>query len=164
MPKADRTPTTSRRATLTVLLAGTAAAVVAVPAAAASDDADAELIRLVAEFQRMEDRYCELDLRFGLDEPEPVAIETHSIVRQQHALAEEIAELRATTMEGLKAKASVLLAYSGYLINGDLCWSNHNELMGWSIARDLCGDEAAKPRESQAKWQLLIAAEQGTAT
>jgi hypothetical protein len=39
----------------------------------------------------------------------------------------------------------MLLAYSGYLIDGSVMWSNHDELMGWSIARDMLGDDAARP-------------------
>ena len=63
----------------------------------------------------------------------------------QHDLAEVMADLRATTFEGLRAKATVLLSYSGYLEGGERpIWENHDEPPGWSIARDLLGDAAAR--------------------
>jgi hypothetical protein len=65
-------------------------------------------------------------------------------VTAQHDLAEKMADLRATTFEGLRAKATVLL-YSAYLAGGERpIWENHDELLGWSIARDLLGDATAK--------------------
>jgi hypothetical protein len=67
-------------------------------------------------------------------------------VPRQHDLAEQIADLRATTLAGLRVKANVLLSYSGYDLDGDPLWSDHDDLMGWSIARDLCGDAAARHR------------------
>ena len=70
---------------------------------------------------------------------------TGELVPAQHDLAEKIADLRATTLDGLRAKATVLLAYTGYRMDGaSPLWDNHDELMGWSIARDLLGAEAAK--------------------
>ena len=63
----------------------------------------------------------------------------------QHDLAEKMADLRATTFEGLRAKATVLLSFSGYLEGGEKpLWDNHDTLLGWEHrARDLMGDEIA---------------------
>ena len=113
---------------------------------AASGD-DAEILRLLAEWLPLQRRYhvisdhtAEMDLI-----PADIAHELSRVVTAQHDLAEELAELRATTFEGLRAKATVLLAYSGYLEGGERpLWDNHDTLLGWSMARDLMGDEAAK--------------------
>jgi hypothetical protein len=49
--------------------------------------------------------------------------------------------MSATTMEGLRAKAAVLMRYSGYdevaLAAHGQWWTNNEELVGWSIAQDL---------------------------
>ena len=66
-------------------------------------------------------------------------------------LAEAIADLRATTIVGLRVKAAVLLAYIQYDHNGQVHWTDHDELMGWSIARDLLGDDAARPSEARSE-------------
>jgi hypothetical protein len=66
-------------------------------------------------------------------------------VPRQHDLAEQIADLRATTLAGLRVKAAVLLSYCPYDSDSDPIWDNHDGLLGWSLARDLCGDAAARP-------------------
>ena len=58
------------------------------------------------------------------------------------ALEEKIAVLRATTVEALRAKARVLLRHC-YYAGDDLVYSSHGELLGWSIARDLCAGDLA---------------------
>ena len=64
-------------------------------------------------------------------------------MQAKQELAEAIARLRATAISGLQVKAAVLLAYTQYDLDGKLHWTDHDGLMGWSIARDLLGDEAA---------------------
>ena len=64
-----------------------------------------------------------------------------SRMQAKQKLAEAIAQLRAMTISGLRVKAAVLLAYCQYDLDGKLHWTDHDELMGWSIARDLLGDE-----------------------
>jgi hypothetical protein len=66
-------------------------------------------------------------------------------VPKQHELAEKVAKLQAVSLEALRVKAAMLLAYSGYLLDGKVEWTNYDELMGWSIARDMLGDEFARP-------------------
>ena len=48
--------------------------------------------------------------------------------------------MRAATLEGTKAKARAMMSYMGKTYDGDLLWSGHNELLSWSIARDLLGE------------------------
>lgn len=109
---------------------------------------DAELRRLGAEFRQKHRRYAELveyQQRPAGDLPAEEGEEVLSLMRAKQELAEAIADLRATTIVGLRVKAAVLLAYSQYDLDGQLHWTDHDELMGWSIARDLLGDEAARP-------------------
>jgi hypothetical protein len=100
---------------------------------------------LFAQWPPLQRRYLFLSDVIGDGYDIPAEHERDHVVTAQHDLAEKIADLRATTLEGLRAKATVLLSYSGYLEGGEKpLWDNHNELLGWSIARDLMGDEAAK--------------------
>ena len=57
-------------------------------------------------------------------------------------IAERLADLRAATLGGLRAKARALLACAPVDRNGDYVWREHHDLLGWSLARDLVGDEA----------------------
>ena len=150
----DTTDNPSRRR----LIAGGSAALLAGAAVATSPHGetklpaatgdDAEILRLFAEWLPLERRYRFLSDPLADMHDIPAEIDhelCHVITPGLHDLTEEIADLRATTLEGLRAKATVLLSYSGYLEGGKSpIWTNHDALMGWSIARDLLGDEAAK--------------------
>ncbi len=118
------------------------------PSGAAGSADDDELNRLGAEFQSKHRRYVELVERqqrsAGELSPQDQA-EIVSLMQAKRELAETIAGQRANTVVGLRVKAAVLLAYSQYDLAGQLHWTDHDELMGWSIARDLLGDEAARP-------------------
>lgn len=107
-----------------------------------------ELMRLGAEFLDKHRQHVELIKRQNRTEGELTTFDCEgirSVMQAKQELAEEIAKLRATTMPGLRVKASVLLAYSKYDLEGTVHWTDHDELLGWSIARDLLGDEAARP-------------------
>ena len=149
----DTTANPSRRR----LIASSSAALLAGAALATSSHGDtrfpsasgddAEILRLFAAWLPLQRRYHVISDRTAEMDPVPaeIARELSHVVTAQHDLAEEIADLRATTFEGLRAKATVLLAYSGYLECGERpLWDNHDTLLGWSIARDLMGDAAAK--------------------
>jgi hypothetical protein len=147
----DTTDNPSRRR----LIAGSSAALLAGAALATSAHADtkfptasgddAEILRLFAEWLPQQRRYHVLSDIIGDGHDIVAEQERRHVVAAQHDLAEEIADLRATTFEGLLAKATVLLSYSGYLEGGEKpLWDNHDTLLGWSMARDLMGDEAAK--------------------
>jgi hypothetical protein len=108
---------------------------------------DAELVRLGAEFQDKHRQHIELMEKNQLlagDPPAEVQGEIRSLMQAKQELAEAIAGRRATAISGLRVKAAVLLAYSQYDFDGTLHWTDHDELMGWSIARDLIGDQADK--------------------
>jgi len=105
---------------------------------------DAELCSLGAEFQANHRQHIELvkNNRRLAGEPPLEALEAiQSRMQAKQMLAEAIAQLRAVTISGLRVKAAVLLAYSQYDLDGKLHWTDHDELMGWSIARDLLGEE-----------------------
>jgi hypothetical protein len=115
----------------------------------AGDSADdAELSRFGAEFQERHRQHVELVEKQQRSPPELPLEEQENILSLMQAkqkLAEAIADRRAATVVGLQVKAAVLLAYCQYDVDGQLHWTDHDELMGWSIARDLLGDEAARP-------------------
>jgi hypothetical protein len=155
----DTRDTTTANPSRRRLIAGSSAALLAGAALATSSHGDtrfpaasgddAEILRLLAEWLPLQRRYRFLSDYTAENDmdliPADIAHELSHVVTAQHDLAEEIADLRATTFEGLRAKATVLLAYSGYLEGGERpLWDNHDTLLGWSIARDLMGDEAAK--------------------
>jgi hypothetical protein len=117
--------------------------------AAGSAD-DAELSRLGAEFQEKHRRHVELAAsQRGVagDQSAEDRAEVQSLIRAKAELGEAIGEQRAATIVGLKVKAAVLLAYSDDDLDGQLHWTDHNELTRWSIARDLLGDDVAQPPE-----------------
>jgi hypothetical protein len=152
MYTSEQTP--SRRAMraggTAALLTGAALATAAhgapVAAPVAGGD-DAELLALHAEWKPLRRRYLQLN-RENADVvhiPPEVDAEIDALVPAMADVAERVADLRATTTDGLKAKAAILLSYSGYMADGSPLYTNHDELLGWSIARDLLGDEAARP-------------------
>src|SRR5579875_829192 len=117
MPKADSAHTTTRR---TLLGAAAAAPVAALPiaAAAAAPGSDAELLRLGAEFQRLEELAVALTLPYLelrlADHPAEALAEAREITSAQHALAERMAAIPAVTFAGRQAKARVLLTFTQY--------------------------------------------------
>jgi hypothetical protein len=94
------------------LLAGAAIA----PRAAASPAGDdAEIRRLFAEWLPLRRRYCFLGDQVAQMDDDEIDHELRDVlVPAMHVLAEKIADLRGTTLEGLRAKATVLLSYTGY--------------------------------------------------
>jgi hypothetical protein len=115
---------------------------------AAAPGEDGELSRLGAEFQQEHHRHTELvekqQRSVGNQSPADQQ-EVQSLMRRKQKLAEAIAGLSATTLVGLRVKAAVLMAYSQYDIHGKLHWTDHDELLGWSIAQDLLGDSVTLP-------------------
>ena len=89
-----------------LLLAG--AAMKAAPPAEAAGSPDAELLRVCAEFDALERQYVALHGVETIEEEhanEPLINVVSA--RQQHLL-DRLCELRATTMQGLRAKAETL--------------------------------------------------------
>ncbi len=132
-----------------LLLSGAALAAAGPGAAALADNLaarrgptpspDAELIqlsqRVVAGHAEM-DRYSD---QYGVDKPPHIKACIYALVDECHDMSEQIGGMRATTMEGLQAKARALLAHTSKSPDGGLLWSSPDELLAWSIARDLLG-------------------------
>lgn len=109
---------------------------------------DAELIRLCdvivaghRELDVLTERYIDL---IG-DPPKAVQRRERALVDEGHELSEQVAVMRATTPAGFRAKAAALLTYVGRKIDGGPIWTNHDELLGWSLARDLLGVDDGAP-------------------
>lgn len=109
---------------------------------------DAELIRLcdaIVAGHRELDELCERYLDLVGDPPKKVQQRERVLVAEGHALSEQVAVMRATTFTGYRAKASALLVYVQRNDRGGPIWSNHDELLGWSLARDLLAIEDGAP-------------------
>jgi hypothetical protein len=104
---------------------------------------DAELIRLGASLEANHAEVEVLEAACSLDEPEVVARLT-ALLEARHDMAERLAGLGATTLEGLRAKAIALLGCARLDRDGDDDWRNLDEVLGWSLARDLVRDEVAE--------------------
>lgn len=110
---------------------------------AASDCAaspDAKLIALAERHKEINQESDAISDKYG-DEflPDSVFEYLSGLSKRGHAIAEEMADITATTIEGLRAKASVMLVYTCHWADGSPIWTNHDELMGWSLARDILG-------------------------
>lgn len=133
------TTTTNRRS----LLAGFALApLVALPVAAHAAESggdDAELIRLAAAFAEADARCDALCERYDFIAARPIDVdrEIRVLVRKKHALAEAAADIRAATPAGLRAKAEIMMSFMAVDLDGTPTWENHDDLLSWSIARDL---------------------------
>ena len=129
-------------ALLTAAFAGGASAR---PRCAPIKDADAELVALadrisacVTEGQAIWEPFQ--NTVYEQPTPEEQA-RSQALVAEGHELAERIANTPALTMAGVRAKAKALMCYSGYdevaLAAHGSWWSGNDELLGWSIARDV---------------------------
>ena len=150
MPRAEHdftTPTPGRRG----LLGGAAALVAAYAAtlppsayAAGSDpDPDAALIALAAEILAVHaeaDRiHVEMDVR-GLPWSESGRImreQIHPLVDRIHDMEERLATMRATTLDGFRAKARIVQTFSNCSPGFADPWQD--DAMWWSLANDLLG-------------------------
>lgn len=128
-------------ATAKLLVLGAAVGASAAEAVPAADCLDAVLIsmceRIVAaneEAERLEEPYHDQPCS-----PPHVAERASTLVAEGHRLSEEVAFRFARTPEGVRAKARALLTYVILDLDDAPEWDNHDELLGWSIARDLAG-------------------------
>ncbi len=141
MSKVDATPITTlaRRG----LLGGAGAVLAATAGTAAGTTApgsDAELVRLcaiVVDGHAEMDRYSD---QYEGNDPPHIAARIRVLVDEGHRISKQVADMRAATLEGTKAKARAMLCYMGKTSDGDPLWSSHDELLAWSIARDLLGE------------------------
>lgn len=138
-------PITSRRhllnaAPAALMLAG---AGIGTAVAAHAPQPDAELIRLcaiVVDGHAEVDRYSD---QYEGDDPPHIHARLRVLVDEGHRISRQVADMRAATLEGTKAKARAMMTYMGLACDGDLLWSGYDELLSWSIARDLIGDTPA---------------------
>lgn len=142
LPDTTPTPTHGRRH----LLAAAPAALVltgagiGTAAAARASQPDAELIALctiVVNGHAEMDGYSD---QYDGNDPPHIDARIRVLVDEGHRISEQVADMRAATLEGAKAKARAMLGYMGKTWEGDPLWSSHDELLAWSIARDLLGE------------------------
>ncbi len=137
---AEHTLTTSRRRLLSAAAPATLALSGAAVAASAVPNLDAELIALCAVIV---DGHAEMDrytVQYDCNDPPHIEARIRVLVDEGHCLSQQVADMPAATMDGIKAKARAMQCYQGETSDGDLLWSNHDELLAWSIARDLLGE------------------------
>ncbi len=148
MPKATTTPTTSRRSALRGFGLATIAAGLAVPVpsqAASPPDADAELIRLCAEFDRLQHIWWSLHEEGGpleIEDDDERAIALLPLQAQQDEIAPLIWTTPARTMDGVRAKVR-----SWVLWAPEILWEQEDGMWGdkWriTILRDLLEGSSA---------------------
>lgn len=139
-----KTTNPSRRTLLRGALASAVTVQIAEPAGATGTDA--ELVRLAAEHQAIGRRLDDLTMPYvDVVESWPRSLqpEIDRLVLQHHEMAEAAANIPAATMDGMKAKCRIMLDYMQQYSDGALIWGGHDELLGWSLARDILGAEAA---------------------
>jgi hypothetical protein len=119
MPKATITPNTSRRSALRGIGLTAIAAGLAVPALAdtKSDDADAELIRLCATFDRLEQ--ARLDLLDQIKDDDEREIAMAPFHAQQEKIVPLIWATPARTMDGVRAKVRSWVLWAPELLEED---------------------------------------------
>lgn len=94
---------------------------------------------LIALCERIVAGYDEIE-RSGVRHhggPAHVRMRSAVLAIEGRRLSEAVAEMDATTPEGLRAKARATMAHARHTADGDPDWDNHGELLGWSLARDL---------------------------
>lgn len=151
MPKATEHHTTSRRALLGAAIAFPAAALPV--AALAGGTPDAGLIRLANEIlaleaetnrlARIEDEFEDWTARhrFNAEHIRPLSA-------RHHVLMEQFVQLRATTMDGFRAKARVLQAFNN--CSAGYAEPDDPDALGWSLANDLLGEPSVWTNEDDA--------------
>jgi hypothetical protein len=118
---------------------GAAVATASVAAAAPAVNPDAELIRLCGVILAGNAELNRYTVLYGGNEPPEVKARARALVDDGHKLSTQIAEIRASTPEGLEAKAKALMGQLLPDADGDPMFDNTAEMLGWSIARDLLG-------------------------
>lgn len=139
-------PTPTRRIALRFSVAAIAAGLAA-PAPAANADADAALIALAdrimalcVEMDRISDEIEEMPIATRADETARMRRhddEIYPLVDTSFDLRSQLAEMKATTLDGFRAKARVVQEYSNCSPGCADQWND--DAMAWSLANDLLG-------------------------
>src|SRR4051794_19092295 len=125
---AHTTPATTGRRTLLAAALGLAGLPAVAPAEASLD---AELIRLATALKA---NHAEVEaIPVTLDEGEFDAQMT-ALNKAGDDIVERLADMRAATLAGLRAKARALLACAPVDRDSDYVWRERQDLLGWSLA------------------------------
>ena len=148
MPKSytpDSTPTSRRSLFAAPVALAIAGAATGATVQAAEQTPDAAILDLGARIKINRAEYDALTIPYmdGTPEPAENRDRVYVLVAEGHAMAEELADFQAVTLAGLRAKAVVLLDYMPLTDDDRPSWVNHEDLMGWSLARDLLAGVAA---------------------
>jgi hypothetical protein len=137
----DTTPATTDRRSLLAATLGLGALPVAATVVAGAEP-DAELIRLAAALEANRAQVEAFDATPPPDGEEFDEMMT-VLTEEGDDLVERVSDMRATTPAGLRAKARALLACARTDHDGNRYWTSDDDIMGWSLACDLVGDELA---------------------
>ena len=139
MPKAARTPTTSRRSVLAAAPGLILAA--AAPAAVAAPSDDAELIGLCDRFIALQERIVATHSGAPFGSAASLAAEQdrEALLDAQDPLFDRICALQATTPAGILARARMLRSWDLELEDNGAEGGYWNHRMVWSLVRDLTG-------------------------
>ena len=137
------------RRDLLAFTASAAAARTVLPLAAraegvgASPTPDAELIEVCAEFDAWERRFLATDFEADSDTPagQAAATEQQRCADAQESLVDRMCELRATTMEGHRARARSLALPDLELMKAES--DDSSDCLTAAIVRDLIGEDGA---------------------
>jgi hypothetical protein len=135
---AHTTPATGRRTLLAASL-GLGALPVATTVVAGAEP-DAELIRLAAALEANHAKLAAVPGTLPEDEFDELMT---VLTEEGNDLIGLVSDMRATTLAGLRAKARALLVCARTDHDGNRYWTSDDDIMGWSLARDLVGDELA---------------------
>jgi len=79
------------------------------------------------------------------EKPPEVEAVLDRIIPVLHDLAERMSDILATTPEGMRAKAAALMSFVIRNWDHTVSFTSHDELLGWSLARDLLGGDEPPP-------------------
>ena len=108
---------------------------------------DAELLALIAQFNYLEQTADELFAKLGSDDPDDVFASAHiwPLLEQQKPLFDQIMKIRATTLEGYRARAKMFFLWEKELeaeAQESAEPAGWPERMRWALVRDLVGEDA----------------------
>ena len=101
---------------------------------------DAELIRLAAALEANHAKLAAVPGTLPDDEFDEVMT---VLTEEGDDLIGRVSDMRATKLAGLRAKERALLVCARTDHDGEHYWTRDDDIMGWSLARDLAGDELA---------------------
>jgi hypothetical protein len=142
MPKADPTPTTSRRALFAAVPAAALGAAVtsciARPVMAAAVNPDADLIALCEEYVALDREFCRLgELTFDMRSNDPefrrIEARTQALVSRLHELENILTDRAPQTVEGLRAQARAALHCLACDASGDAEVLDYTGVIAWPV-------------------------------